>query len=240
MLPPSGLRGIVFDGQDMYAIEPAAEAAAVTVQPLDMTEGDTVVYRLSDALMPAETMRCEVVQPGTPPESASTAADAIEQLTAELQSMQTAEATITKQVRVGIVGDYEFVQQFTTSTPEDAIVARMNIVASGSPQTLEQILKQLNKLIDVLHAKDHTGETVVEKELALIKVRCAPEKRSEVLQIAEHFKAQTVDLSEGTLMLQVTGGTDKLDAAEMMLDKYGIAEMVRTGKVIMARGESGT
>jgi acetolactate synthase-1/3 small subunit len=132
------------------------------------------------------------------------------------------------------------IDSLVVSPAHNGKYARMNIVASGAPRILEQILKQLNKLIDVLHAKDHTGETVVEKELALIKVRCAPEKRSEVLQIAEHFKAQTVDLSEGTLMLQVTGSTDKLDAAEMMLDKYGIAEMVRTGKVIMARGESGT
>jgi acetolactate synthase-1/3 small subunit len=132
------------------------------------------------------------------------------------------------------------IDSLVVSPAHNGKFARMNIVASGAPKILEQILKQLNKLIDVLHAKDHTGETVVEKELALIKVRCAPEKRSEVLQIAEHFKAQTVDLSEGTLMLQVTGGTDKLDAAEMMLDKYGIAEMVRTGKVIMARGDSNT
>lgn len=132
------------------------------------------------------------------------------------------------------------IDSLVVSPAHNGKFARMNIVASGEPKTLEQILKQLNKLIDVLHAKDHTGETVVEKELALIKVRCAPEKRSEVLQIAEHFKAQTVDLSENTLMLQITGGTDKLDSAEMMLDKYGISEMVRTGKVIMARGESGT
>jgi acetolactate synthase I/III small subunit len=132
------------------------------------------------------------------------------------------------------------IDSLVVSPAHNGKYARMNIVASGEPKTLEQILKQLNKLIDVLHAKDHTGETVVEKELALVKVRCVPEKRSEILQIAEHFKAQTVDLSENTLMLQITGGTDKLDAAEMMLDKYGISEMVRTGKVIMARGESGT
>lgn len=132
------------------------------------------------------------------------------------------------------------IDSLVVSPAHNGKYARMNIVASGEPKTLEQILKQLNKLIDVLQAKDHTGETVVEKELALVKVRCEPEKRSEVLQIAEHFKAQTVDLSENTLMLQITGGTDKLDSAEMMLDKYGIAEMVRTGKVIMARGETGT
>jgi acetolactate synthase I/III small subunit len=132
------------------------------------------------------------------------------------------------------------IDSLVVSPAHEGKYARMNITASGEPKTLEQILKQLNKLVDVLHAKDHTGETVVEKELALVKVRCTPEKRSEILQVAEHFKAQTVDLSGSTLMLQVTGGTEKLDAVEAMLDGYGIIEMVRTGKVIMARGEAGT
>ncbi len=118
--------------------------------------------------------------------------------------------------------------------------ARMNIMASGDIGTLEQIIRQLNKLIDVIHAKDHTGENAVVKELALIKVKCPPERRTEVLQIAEHFKGQTADISDATLMLQVTGSTEKLDALEAMLDKYGLIEVVRTGKVIMARGEVGT
>src|SRR5690606_34466963 len=132
------------------------------------------------------------------------------------------------------------IDSLVVSPAHNGKFASMHIAAAGGRKTLEQIPNQLNKLMDVLHAKDHTGETVVEKELALVKVRCAPEKCSEVLQIAEHFKAQTVDLSENTLMLQITGGTDKLDSAEMMLDKYGIVEMVRTGKVIMARGDSNT
>ena len=110
--------------------------------------------------------------------------------------------------------------------------ARMNIVASGEKKTLEQIIKQLNKLIDVIHAKDHTGEIVVEKELALIKVNCTSDKRTEILQIAEHFKSQTVDLSESTLMLQVTGSTEKLDAMELMLDKYGIKPTLALDKAI--------
>ncbi|HAP00151.1 MAG TPA: acetolactate synthase small subunit [Fibrobacteres bacterium] len=132
------------------------------------------------------------------------------------------------------------IDSLVVSPTHNGKFARMNIVASGEPKTLEQIIRQLNKLIDVIHAKDHTGETVVEKELALIKVRCAPEKRTEVLQIAEHFKGQAVDLSESTILIQATGGTEKLDALETMLDKYGIVELARTGKVIMARGESGT
>jgi acetolactate synthase-1/3 small subunit len=128
------------------------------------------------------------------------------------------------------------IDSLVVSPTHNGKFARMNITASGEPKTLEQIIKQLNKLIDVIHAKDHTGEVTVEKELALIKVNCPPEKRTEILQIAEHFKGQTVDLSETTLMLQVTGSTEKLDSLELMLDKYGIQEMVRTGKIIMARG----
>ena len=116
----------------------------------------------------------------------------------------------------------------------------MSITASGDLKTLEQIIKQLNKLVDVIHATDHTGEIIVEKELALIKVNCPLEKRTEVLQISEHFECQTVDITDETLMLQVTGNSDKLDALHTMLAKYGILEMVRTGKIIMARGTAET
>jgi acetolactate synthase I/III small subunit len=132
------------------------------------------------------------------------------------------------------------IDSLVVSPAHNGRFARMNIMASGELKTLEQIIRHLNKLVDVIHAKDHTGENAVVKELALVKVRCAPERRTEVLQVAEHFKGQTADISDGTLMLQVTGSTEKLDAMEMMLDKYGIVELVRTGKVIMARGEEGT
>ena len=124
----TGLRGMVFDGHDMYAIEPASEVAPVSVQPMSATNGETVVYRLSDAVMPVETMTCEIAIPDATPDSPPTAADALQQLTTELHTFQVAEATAMKQVKVGVVGDFEFVNQFTTSTPEDAIVARMNIV----------------------------------------------------------------------------------------------------------------
>ncbi len=124
----TGLRGMLFDGHEMYAIEPTAEAAAVTVQPLSAADGETVVYRLADALMPVETMTCEIATPDSTPGSPPTAADALQQLTTELRTFQIAAATATKQVRVGVVGDFEFVTQFTSSMPEDAIVARMNIV----------------------------------------------------------------------------------------------------------------
>jgi acetolactate synthase I/III small subunit len=132
------------------------------------------------------------------------------------------------------------IESLVVSPAHNGRFSRMNITASGEPKTLEQIIKQLNKLIDVIHAKDHTDAVTVEMELALIKVNSPPEKRTEILQIARHFKSESVDISETTLMLQVTGSTEKLDAMELMLDKYGIKEMVRTGKIIMARGAADT
>ena len=122
---PSGVRGMMFDGHEMFAIEPAADVAGSTVQPVSATDTTPVVYRLTDALMPLDTMDCEIALPeGTP-----TAAAAFDHVVHEL-SAQTAELAATKQVRVGVIGDFEFsTQTFTNgATPEDAIVARMNVV----------------------------------------------------------------------------------------------------------------
>ncbi|MFM1547904.1 MAG: acetolactate synthase small subunit [Lentisphaeria bacterium] len=118
--------------------------------------------------------------------------------------------------------------------------SRMSITASGDLETLALILGQLNKLVDVIHATDHTGDVVVQRELALIKVECPTERRTEVLQISEHFKCQSVDISDTTLLLEATGNSDKLDALELILEKYGIVEIVRSGKLVMARGASPT
>ncbi len=132
------------------------------------------------------------------------------------------------------------IDSLVVSPAHDEHFSRMSITASGDKKTLEQIIKQLNKLVDVLHATDHTAQTVIEKELALIKVECSVEQRTEILQISEHFKCQTVDITEKTLMLQATGNSDKLDALHTLLTKYSILEMVRTGKIIMARGGAST
>lgn len=128
------------------------------------------------------------------------------------------------------------IDSLVVSPTKDDRFSRMTITAKGDPKILEQIIKQLNKVVDVIHAKDHTGEVVVERELALIKVDCPPERRTDVLQIAEHFRCQTVDISETTLTLQVTGKSEKIDALFMLLQKTGIKELVRTGKIIMVRG----
>lgn len=118
--------------------------------------------------------------------------------------------------------------------------SRMTIVSTGDPATLDQIIKQLNKLVDCVHASEHTGGESVERELALIKVEATGDTRSEILQICDVFRAKTVDISEETLTLEVTGTTDKIDAIEKMLNRFGIREMVRSGKLIIVRGAETT
>ena len=116
----------------------------------------------------------------------------------------------------------------------------MTITAKGDAQTLEQVIAQLNKLVDVLRCVDHTGEDVVVREMALVKAKVTPEERTEALQIADHFAAKTVDLTESSMILMVTGNTDKLDAMIKLMGKFKLIELVRTGKVVMARGDEET
>lgn len=118
--------------------------------------------------------------------------------------------------------------------------SRMNIVASGDRETLAEIIAQLDKLVDVVHVADHTGEEMIEGEIAFIKVNCPLEKRTELLQLADHFRARSADLTEDSITFEVTGKTDKLNAFQLMLEKYGILEIVRSGKLIMARGRQET
>jgi len=127
-------------------------------------------------------------------------------------------------VSSGVTGDY----------------SRMTITAEGDPETLEQIVKQCAKLVDVLHATEHIGADVIQKEMALIKVRVDITNRTEILQLCEHFKAQTIDFTEESLVIQVTGNTDKLDAMMSMFGRYEVLEVVRSGKMVMARGTDQT
>jgi acetolactate synthase I/III small subunit len=114
--------------------------------------------------------------------------------------------------------------------------SRMTITCSGDPDTLEQIIKQLEKLIDIVHAIDHTGQAVIESELALIKVKCAIKERTEILQIAEHYRCKVVDYGAESMILRIEGESDKLDAFINLLKPFGIVELVRSGKILMARG----
>jgi acetolactate synthase-1/3 small subunit len=114
--------------------------------------------------------------------------------------------------------------------------SRMTITCSGDPETLEQIIKQVTKLVDVVHAIDHTGQSVIEAEIALIKLRCSLKQRTEILQIAEHYGAKVVDYGAESLTLRVYGASEKLDSGIALLKPFGIVELVRSGKILMARG----
>ncbi len=130
------------------------------------------------------------------------------------------------------------IDSLVVSPAPDPDFSTMNIVASGDRKTLDQILKQLNKLVDVVHATDRTTDDVIHRELALIKVHCEPELRGEVLQLSKALDCETVDLGERSVTLQATGNTDKLDAVSRVFERYGLLEMIRTGKVLIARGET--
>jgi acetolactate synthase-1/3 small subunit len=114
--------------------------------------------------------------------------------------------------------------------------SRMTITCSGDPATLDQIIRQLAKLVDVVSAIDHTGHEAYETEIALIKLDVKHDDRTEVLQIAEHFNAKVVDYASRSVMLRVYGSSEKLDALISLLRLRGIAELVRSGKILMARG----
>jgi acetolactate synthase-1/3 small subunit len=118
--------------------------------------------------------------------------------------------------------------------------SRMTITCSGDQETLEQIIKQMAKLIDVVHAIDHTGLPVVETEIALAKIKADVKARTEILQIAEHYNAKVVDYGSESLILRVYGDTEKLDSFVQLIGPFGVVELVRSGKILMARGPERT
>lgn len=132
------------------------------------------------------------------------------------------------------------IESLVVSGTEDGRFSRMTVTAKGAPETLEQIIKQCAKLVDVVHAQEHTGDHSVERELALIKVKMNKENRQELLTIVDHFKAQTADISAHSIVIQVTGDTEKIDAIISLLAAHKILEIVRTGKVVMVRGDQNT
>ncbi len=121
-----------------------------------------------------------------------------------------------------------------TERPE---VSRMTIVVRGDENILEQVMKQLNKLIDVIKVSDFMKVEHLERDLALIKVKTSKASRSEILQIVDIFRAKIVDVCSDSLVVELTGDEEKIVAFMNILKPYGIMEMVRTGVVAMARGE---
>src|SRR5258706_5068828 len=121
---------------------------------------------------------------------------------------------------------------------EDPSVSRMTIVASGNENVLEQVEKQLNKLIDVIKVTSFITEDHIERDLALIKVKADKASRSEIFQIVDIFRAKIVDVGTDSLVVEVTGDESKITALEALLKPFGIKEMVRTGIIAMGRGSN--
>ena len=128
------------------------------------------------------------------------------------------------------------IDSLAVSTTEDPALSRMTIVVEGDDTVLEQITKQLYKLLDVIKVLDHQSEPVVVRELALIKLSADSGTRGEIMQTVNIFRANIVDISDTTFIVEVTGSAEKIDALIGLLRKYGIKELMRTGRIVLSRG----
>lgn len=139
----------------------------------------------------------------------------------------------------GLFGRRGFnIESITVGQSEEAGLSRMVIVTLGDQHTLEQIEKQLYKLIDVIKVVDLGAKPMVARELALIKVNADPSERPEIMGVVETFRASVVDIGSTTLLVQAVGETQKIDAMIELMKPYGIRELSRTGVTAMVRGNA--
>lgn len=137
----------------------------------------------------------------------------------------------------GLFGRRGFnIESITVGVSEEPGLSRMIIVTTGDDSTLEQIQKQLYKLIDVIKVVDLSAGPMVSRELALIKVNAEPSARPEILGVVDTFRASIVDISPSTVIVQAVGDTAKIDAIVELMKPYGILQLARTGVTAMARG----
>ncbi len=128
------------------------------------------------------------------------------------------------------------IESLAVGPTNDPTISRITLVVEGNTDTLEQITKQLYKLIDVIKVGDFTQASYVDRELALIKVNAPSDIRAEIVQTVEIFRARVVDVEEKSLIVEVTGTPDKIDALGAATCKLRIIEMTRTGRIALARG----
>lgn len=128
------------------------------------------------------------------------------------------------------------IESLSVAETLDPTISTMTIVTRGDDVIIEQVIKQLNKLIPVIKVVDLVDKEFVEREMILVKVSTTPQTRDEVLRIAEIFKGKIIDVGNKTYTIEVTGDEKKIDAILALLKPLGIKELVRTGRVAMARG----
>jgi len=119
-------------------------------------------------------------------------------------------------------------------------LSRMTIIVDGSTTMVEQVRKQLDKVIDVVRVSDITGDDTIARELALIKVKATASTRSEIIEIVDIFRAGIVDVASDSLTIEVTGDEEKINSLFNLLRGFGIKEIARTGRIAMTRGASGS
>jgi acetolactate synthase I/III small subunit len=128
------------------------------------------------------------------------------------------------------------IESLSVSITDNTDVSRMTIVVNGDAEILEQIIKQLHKLIDVLKVYDYIDTPILARELALIKVQADAGRRVELLQLVEIFRGRIIDTTDNNFVIEVTGGGDKIDAFEKHMEGFIIKEIVRTGRIALMRG----
>jgi acetolactate synthase-1/3 small subunit len=128
------------------------------------------------------------------------------------------------------------IDSISVGASEHPQMSRMTIVVQGDQNILEQVTKQLHKLVEVVKISDITEEDYVDREMVMIKVQTDPASRAEIMQLVDIFRAKIVDVAPKTLIIEATGDAGKVNAIIQSLKKFGIRELVRTGKVAMLRG----
>jgi acetolactate synthase-1/3 small subunit len=129
------------------------------------------------------------------------------------------------------------IDSLTVGETEDSSISRMTIAVTGDDAVLEQIVKQLEKLVDVISVRELEASSCLRREIMLVKVRADQKNRPSVIQIAGIFRSRVVDVSASTITIEATGGMEKLNGLIMLLSPYGILELARTGMVALERGE---
>ncbi|MGA0242158.1 MAG: acetolactate synthase small subunit [Candidatus Marinamargulisbacteria bacterium] len=128
------------------------------------------------------------------------------------------------------------IESLVVSSAFDGRYSRMTITAKGDDKVLDQIVKQLDKLVDVISSKGNHDVVALARELVLIKLRISTKQRQELLQIVDHFKAKTIDLTEEAVIIEASGNSEKIDALIELMADYDVIELVRSGKMVMQRG----
>jgi len=128
------------------------------------------------------------------------------------------------------------IDSLAVGVTEDPTLSRITIVVGGDDTPIEQVTKQLHKLINVIKIQDLDAGLMVDRELVLFKVSAPPDRRHEIIEIANVFRTKIVDVGKNSLTIEATGAADKLSAMEDLLRAYGIKELARTGKIALSRG----